>query len=70
MKCGGGEHSLKISAPWLLQFGREGILNILRKRMTDSGTDLINEYGVSRTVLATLGLLTLVALGKGRSALP
>ena len=30
----GGEHSLKISAPQLLQFGIDSVLNILNERIT------------------------------------
>ena len=48
----GGEHSLKISAPQLLPFGRDSVLKILRTK-----DDLINEgmnyEGVYRTALAT-----------------
>ena len=38
-----GEHSLKISAPQLLQIGIKSVLKILNKRMTKWMNDLINE---------------------------
>ena len=50
---GGGEHSLKISAPQLLQFGIDSVLMILDERITNS----VNYEGVQRTAAATPGLL-------------
>ena len=32
---GGGEHSTKISAPYLLGFGNEGLMKIFSQIMTD-----------------------------------
>ena len=49
----GGEHSLKILAPQLLQFVIYDILKIWSKRLTQR----INYEGVCRTALATPGLL-------------
>ena len=40
---GGGELSLRISAPQLLRFGINSVLNILNKRMTYSMNESINE---------------------------
>ena len=56
----GCEHSLKISAPKLLLFQIYDILMIWRKRLTDSLTDLMNDEAVSRTALATPGLLNIL----------
>ena len=53
----GGEHSLKISAPQLLQFVIYDILKIWRKRLTHQLTQLINYEGVCKTAPATPGLL-------------
>ena len=53
----GGEHSLKILAPQLLQFGINSVLKILNERMTYSMNEGINYKGVYRTAPATLGLL-------------
>ena len=51
----GGEHSLKISGPWLLRFGKEGVLKILSQRMTESVNELattvfIEQHGYTRSV--------------------
>ena len=51
---GGGEHSLKISAPYLLLFVIYDIMKIWRK---GSLTELINDMAVYRTAPATQGLL-------------
>ena len=52
MRVGSGGPSLNISAPWLLQFGSEGILKILRKRITE----WVNSYkGVCRTAQGYTG---------------
>ena len=53
----GGEHSLKISGPQLLRFGREDILKIWRKRMSQFIILIINNKGVYRTAPATPGRL-------------
>ena len=50
---GGGEDSLKISAPQLLPFVIYDIMKIWRKRMSD----WINHEAVYRTAPATPGLL-------------
>ena len=42
----GGEHSLKISAPWLLRFGIYSVLKIIPQRMTKSLNELMNDVGV------------------------
>ena len=52
----GGEYSLKITAPQLLQFGIDSVLKILNKRITEWMND-INYKGVYRTAPATLALL-------------
>ena len=52
----GGEHSLKISAPNLLRFGMDSVLEILNKRITYQMNELIINEGVYRTALATRGL--------------
>ena len=49
----GGEHSLKISAPQLLRFGKDSVLKILSERITH----LMNYKSVYKTALATPGLL-------------
>ena len=36
MTGGGGEPSLKMSAPYFLQFGTEGVLKIFTQRMNES----------------------------------
>ena len=55
----GGEHSLKISDPWLLRLGIEGVLKIFREK-GDSVRKLMNVNCVSRTAPATPGLLKMV----------
>ena len=59
-----------MSAPWLLRFGIDSVVNILNKRMTQIMTDLINELmnykGVCRTALATPGLLIRNEVYKGK----
>ena len=42
-QVGEGEPSLKISAPWLLRFGSEGVLEIGRKRVTHLISHSVNE---------------------------
>ena len=51
----GGEHSLNISGPLLIEFGNEGVLMILRKRMSHLMNEIISNKGVCRTVPATHG---------------
>ena len=58
----GGENSLKISAPYLLRFGSELNLNILRKRISDQ----ISHKGVCRTALAIAGLLNTIIKKTGK----
>ena len=41
---GGGEYSLKISAPQLLRFGIDSVLKILKKRITQWMNESINEW--------------------------
>ena len=53
----GGEHSLKISAPKLLLFVIYDIMNIWRKRLTESVNQLMCNEAVCRTAPATPGLL-------------
>ena len=52
---GGIEPSLKISAPKLLEFWSEGVLNIFAQRMTESLNELMSNKGVFRTAPATPG---------------
>ena len=58
---GGGDHSLKSSAPQLLWFGTEGVMKIFSQRMTyrtnETINESINDEGVCRTATATPGLL-------------
>ena len=51
------EHSLKISAPYLLPFVIYDIMKIWRKRMTRLIIEWINHEAVCRTAPATPGLL-------------
>ena len=53
----GGEYSLKMSAPLLLQFVIYDISKMWRKRITLSVNQLINAKGVYRTAPSTPGLL-------------
>ena len=39
----GGEHSLKMSAPYLLRFGCNDVLKVWRKRITEWINDWMNE---------------------------
>ena len=55
----GGEPSFKISYPYFLRFGSEGVLKIFPQRMTDSLTDSGNDKGVCRTAPPTPGLLNI-----------
>ena len=56
----GGEHSLKISAPYLLLFVIYDIMKIWRKRLTELTNESINDKAVYRTAPATPGLLKIV----------
>jgi hypothetical protein len=58
----GGEHSLKISAPYLLLFVIYDIMKIWRKRLTELTNESINDEAVYRTALATPGLLKRVGV--------
>ena len=53
----GGEHYLTISAPLLLQFGKDTVLKIGRKGITELMNESVNDKGVCRTAPATPGLL-------------
>ena len=57
----GGEHSIQISSPQLLWFGKDSVLKILHERITNSMNEPINQWindkGVYRTAAATSGLL-------------
>ena len=55
----GGEPSLKIPAPQLLQFGSEGVLKIWMKRLTHLITWLISNGGVYRTAPSSPGLFNI-----------
>ena len=57
MTHGGGEHSLKMSAPYLLWFECNDVLKVWRKRITELINESINYEGVYRTAPATPGLL-------------
>ena len=59
-QVGGGEPSLKISAPQLLRFPSEGLLKIISQRMTNGVNELMNDKGVFRTAPATPGLLNTI----------
>ena len=57
---GGGEPSLKNSAPQLLQLESEGVLKYFHKRLKKKDelmNELMNHNGVCRTALASPGLL-------------
>ena len=56
-QVGGGEPSLKMSAPKLLRFVNESVLKIFLQRVTEY-SQLINYKGVCRIAPATPGLLT------------
>ena len=56
----GGEHSLKISAPLLLQFGFNDVLTVWRKMVTDWLNESISDKGDCRIVPATTSLLNRV----------
>ena len=56
MTHGGGEHSLKISAPPLLLFGIDSVLNIPNEKITQLINEWMNGKGVYRTAPATPGL--------------
>ena len=56
-QVGGGGPSLKMSAPYLLQFGSEGVVK--KQRMNDLINQSINDEGVCRTALAAPGLLNI-----------
>ena len=47
----GGEHSLKMSAPWHFRFGIDSAMMIFSQRMTYSINKLMNDTDVSRTLL-------------------
>ena len=57
----GDKHSLKISAPQLLQFGIDIVWKILNERMTYSVNESMNYKCVYRTAPATPGLLIMFA---------
>ena len=54
---GGGEHSLNISATYLLRFGRASDLKMFPQRITVLMNYLFSKKGVCRTAPATLGVL-------------
>ena len=58
--AGAGEHSLKISDPWLLLFVIYDIMKIWRKRLTDWINQWISDKAVYRTAPATPGLLNIL----------
>ena len=57
-----GEHTLKVSAPYLLWFGRECILQKFAQRITQWGIWLISNKGVFTTTPATPGLLNYITI--------
>ena len=52
----GGEHSLKLSAPWLSGYGRDSVLKIFPQIISVPMNELTIDEGVCRTAPATLGL--------------
>ena len=50
---GGGETSLKLSAPLPLQFGSEGILKIFSQKITLINNWWVNDWSVCKTAPAT-----------------
>ena len=56
-QVGQGEHTLKIPAPYLLQFRSEGLLKIFSQRISDWINKEINHKGVCRTAPATPAML-------------
>ena len=55
-QVGGGEPSLKISAPYFLRFGIEGLMKIFSQIMTYWINEWVNDKGVYKTAPATPGL--------------
>ena len=60
----GGEHSRKISAPYLLRLGIDSVLNILNERITEWIHEFMNHKAVYRTAPATSGLLKTYIINK------
>ena len=69
MTHGGGELSLKMSAPQILLFEIDSVLNILNKKITQLMNELMNNKGVYRTAPATPGLLNIQSVKKSQDVI-
>ena len=63
---GGGELSLKMSAPQILLFEIDSVLKILNENITQWMNELMNNQGVYRTAPATPGLLNIQSVKKSQ----